>query len=98
MRRNFNTTFPADRTIVVLRTGVVENAAINFQMIVMKAFIHWACRGASPYAIIALSQICAAFATQTQADIHCFCIRCFNPKARVALRVDLRVLFAGLVE
>ena len=60
MRGNFDAAFPARRTVIVLRAGVVEGAAIDGEMVVVKAFIERIGRGAGPNAVLPFGKLSAA--------------------------------------
>ena len=62
--RNLDARLPANRSIVVAGTGIVERAAVDSKMIVMESFVHRGFGGADPYAILVLVEHGAATAAQ----------------------------------
>ena len=63
---DFDTTLPTYRTIVVLGSWVVDNTAIDGQVIIVETWIHRAIGSTCPHAILILVEHSAARATKTQ--------------------------------
>ncbi len=95
VRGDFDAAFPADRSVEIQSAGIVECSSIDRKMVVVKAFIQRPCRGANPHAIIGFLKRRAPATAQAHADA--LGLGRNNSKSSVALRVDLRVLLAGLV-
>src|SRR5690606_41655414 len=94
---NFNTTFPAYRTIIVFSSRIVKRTTIYIYMVIVETFIHGTSSGAHPNAFGIFFQFGTALASQTKTYPNAICCRGNNAKACIALGVYLRIFLAGLV-
>ncbi|HRZ47682.1 MAG TPA: hypothetical protein P5555_21115 [Candidatus Paceibacterota bacterium] len=90
VRRNLDAAFPSSGTVEVQSAWIIEGAPIHREMVVVEALIHWL-RRADPDAIRTLGEGGSARTDALGLGRH-------NPVSNTTLRVDLRVLLAGLVQ
>src|SRR6185369_9659470 len=86
--RDFDTAFPAYRSVEILRARIVEGAAVDVQMIIMEAFIQRAFRGAGPHAVGAFGQHGAAASTEPEADLDVLRLGCLHSETGITLTID----------
>ena len=82
---NFDAALPTAGTVVVVRTGVVEDATVDGDVVVVEAFVHGAFRGAPPEAVVTLREVGAATTAEAEADVHRLGIGCLYAEAGIAL-------------
>src|SRR5262245_7263348 len=96
MRGNFDPAFPTSGTEVVQGSGIVERATVYVEMIVVETLIQWPSRSAGPSAVVAFRELGSAATAEVHRDA--LSLGRLDAKPRVALRVALRILLAGLVQ
>ncbi len=97
MRRNFYSTFPTNRAVIVQCAGIIEFSAIDLYVIIMETFIQWTFCSTHPGGIGHLFKFRSAPAAKAQADADAICIRRNYFETGIALRVDLRILLSWLI-
>ena len=59
MSRNFNTTFPSARAVIILSTRIIKHTTIDSQVIIMESLIHGAICSTYPYTFFIFAENCA---------------------------------------
>ena len=67
MGGNLDTALPTGRTVVVVRTGIVDDTAVNRQVIIMEALIHGTRSGSHPVTVVVLMKDGAAGTAKAEA-------------------------------
>ena len=93
--RNFNAATPAVTAVKVQRSGVRNPGAIDQELVVVETFVLWT-RDADPGTVLAFGQ--GIFCTTQEFEDHCLCLWRNNAGANAPFRIDLGVLFSGLVK
>ena len=90
-------TLPTASTKEIMCAGVVKHAAVNGNMVIVKARIHRSVCRSYPHAILILAQHGTTAATQSKTHDYRLGIWRHHTEARVALRVNHRILLSRLV-
>src|SRR5919199_1763574 len=98
MSRYLNAAFPTLRAVEIASAGIIKNAAVNDQVIVVKPFIHWAGGGSCKITIITFCQSCSALSAESQCYSHAVCRRSEDAKPYISLRINRRIILKGLVK
>jgi len=87
LRGDLDAAFPTPRAKIIVRAGIVEDASVNREVIVVEAFVQRSGGGAGPDVVFTLGEIGAGFAIAAQAETHAdrFRIGCSHAETRVAL-------------
>ena len=88
MSRDFNSAFPPRRTVKVPSARIVENPAINREMVVVKAFIHRSRRRAHPSAVLRFLKFGAAASAQAQTHCDTLGVGCHDAERNFVIGAD----------
>jgi hypothetical protein len=93
--RNFETTAPSTAAVKIHTAGVWDSGTINHELVVVETFILGS-RDADPSPVLALGQgvLCAS----QEFEHDALCLWRNHTGADAPFRIDLGVLFAGLVK
>jgi hypothetical protein len=94
---DFDAAFPARRAVEVQGARIIECAAVNSEVIVVKTLVERLLCHSGPDPVITLGEFEATPLNSAQAYANHLGIGRFNPKPRKVLGVHFRKLLAGLI-